>query len=246
MTRSSSKMTKPPSAVLMVKSRLIMPTIAPSRRNTKTRPRLGCSKIKRKPRSCFSLSGRKSLSWANNSPSIADNSSKSASVAGSITTFSLIVCTAYFKKRRRWQSPNEDRQSRRAAQLTMLLPFLVQPLPNWAESYFRFYETDLPAIEANPETPARFSCPHEDKRRPGDTCPPAATRSQTFAPKRRRKALRPPYASLASRFQRAISPEDLGVGVGFSTSRFPLREIELTSRKNSERTYGSLNNKHRT
>jgi hypothetical protein len=38
-------------------------------------PRLGCSKIKRKPRNCFSLSGRKSLSWANNSPSIADNSS---------------------------------------------------------------------------------------------------------------------------------------------------------------------------
>jgi hypothetical protein len=82
-------MTKPPSAVLMVKSKLIIPTIAPLRRSTKTRPRLGCSKISRNPRSCLSLSGRKSLSWENNPPSIPDNSSRSASVAGSITTFSF-------------------------------------------------------------------------------------------------------------------------------------------------------------
>ncbi len=46
------------------------------------------------------LSGLKSLSWANNSTSIADNSSKSASVAGSITTFScsLIARPRLFQK----------------------------------------------------------------------------------------------------------------------------------------------------
>jgi len=46
------------------------------------------------------LSGLKSLSWANNSTSIADNSSKSASVAGSITMFScsLIARPRLFQK----------------------------------------------------------------------------------------------------------------------------------------------------
>src|SRR5438067_2669595 len=47
--------TKPPSAVLMVNSKLIIPTIAPLCRNTKTRHLLGGSNIRRKPRSCFFL-----------------------------------------------------------------------------------------------------------------------------------------------------------------------------------------------
>src|SRR4030095_4391137 len=55
MTRSSNRTTKPPSAVLIVKSRLIIPTIERSRRRTKTLPRFGCSKMRRHPRSCFSL-----------------------------------------------------------------------------------------------------------------------------------------------------------------------------------------------
>ena len=43
----------------MVKSRLIIPTIDRSRRRTKTRPRFGCSKIKRKPAELFLLVGAK-------------------------------------------------------------------------------------------------------------------------------------------------------------------------------------------
>ena len=56
-TRSSRSITKPPSAVLMVNSKLIIPTIAPFRRKTKTRPRLGCSKISRRPAKLFFLVG---------------------------------------------------------------------------------------------------------------------------------------------------------------------------------------------
>ena len=86
-------MTKPPSAVLMVKSRLIIPTILRSRRRTKTRPRLGCSKMRRSPRSCFSLFGRKSLSSLKSSPRRLDSSSRSSDIAGSMTT--LFIADGY-------------------------------------------------------------------------------------------------------------------------------------------------------
>src|ERR1043166_7281406 len=80
------------------------PNDGASQRSTKTRPRFGCSKMRRRPRSCLSLLGRKSLSCSNNSPSNSDSSSKSASVAGSITTFSLMARRDYPRKQRHWQS----------------------------------------------------------------------------------------------------------------------------------------------
>ena len=61
---------------------------------------------------------------------------------------------------------------------------------------FRFYETHLPAIQANTQTSAWVPCPHEDKRGPRDPGTPASTRPQTLAPKGRRNALRAPYAGV--------------------------------------------------
>src|SRR6266487_1395952 len=61
---------------------------------------------------------------------------------------------------------------------------------------FRFYETHLPAIQANTQTPAWFSCPHEDERGTRDPGTPPPTRPQTLASKARRKALRAPYAGV--------------------------------------------------
>src|SRR5437016_14634574 len=60
----------------------------------------------------------------------------------------------------------------------------------------RFYETHLPAIQANAETSARLSCADADQGRSRDTRTSAATRSKTAAPKRRRETLRSSHPSL--------------------------------------------------
>ena len=65
---------------------------------------------------------------------------------------------------------------------------------------FRFYETHLPAIQANTQTSARFSCPHENERGPRNPGTPASTWPQTLAPKARRNALPAPYAGVALLF----------------------------------------------
>jgi hypothetical protein len=65
---------------------------------------------------------------------------------------------------------------------------------------FWFYETHLPAIQANAQTSAWFSCPDENKRGPRNAGTPQATRPQTLAPKGRREALRAPYTGLAHLF----------------------------------------------
>src|SRR5262245_64497473 len=65
---------------------------------------------------------------------------------------------------------------------------------------FRFYETHLPAIQANTQTAAWFSCPHEDERGPRDPGTPPTTRTQTLAPKTRRNALRAAYAGVTLLF----------------------------------------------
>jgi len=61
---------------------------------------------------------------------------------------------------------------------------------------FRFYETHLSAIQANTQTSAWFSCPHENKRGPCNPGTPASTRPQTFTSEGRRKALRAPYTGV--------------------------------------------------
>jgi hypothetical protein len=66
--------------------------------------------------------------------------------------------------------------------------------------YFRFYETHLPAIQANTQTSAWFSCPHESERGPRNPGTPAPTWPQTLAPKARRNALPAPYAGVALLF----------------------------------------------
>ncbi len=127
-----------------------MPTIMPSRRSTKTRPRLGCSKINRKPRSCLSLSGRKSLSCEKSAPSISDNSSKSASVAGSMTTFSLtvsVLCIAYSRNRSRLQPVIRIEIRARDRIDNPLLHPKVTALQFAPERILRPYETDLSTFE---------------------------------------------------------------------------------------------------
>jgi len=61
---------------------------------------------------------------------------------------------------------------------------------------FRFYETHLPAIQANAQTPAWISRPHENKRRTRNSGTPPSTRPQAFVTEGRRQALRPPYAGI--------------------------------------------------
>ena len=63
-------------------------------------------------------------------------------------------------------------------------------------AHSRFYETHLPAIQANTETAARLSCADADKGRPRDPRTPPATRPKTSAPKRRRETLRSSYSGL--------------------------------------------------
>jgi hypothetical protein len=60
----------------------------------------------------------------------------------------------------------------------------------------RCHETDLPAIQTDAQTPARFSRPYANQRRPCNAGAPKATRTQTTAPERRRATLRPSHASL--------------------------------------------------
>jgi hypothetical protein len=60
----------------------------------------------------------------------------------------------------------------------------------------RFYETHLPAIQANTQTSARFPCSDAYQRRSRDTCTPPATRPQTIAAKRRRETLRSSHPGL--------------------------------------------------
>jgi len=61
---------------------------------------------------------------------------------------------------------------------------------------FWFYETHLPAIQANTETSARLSCADADEGRPRDPRTPPATRPKTAAPQRSRETLRSSYPSL--------------------------------------------------
>ena len=61
---------------------------------------------------------------------------------------------------------------------------------------FRFYETHLSAIQANTQTSAWFSRPHENKRGPRNPGTPTSTRPQTFASEGRRKTLRAPYTGV--------------------------------------------------
>jgi hypothetical protein len=62
--------------------------------------------------------------------------------------------------------------------------------------YFRFYETHLSTIEANTQTAAWFSCPHENQRRPRNPGTAPSTRPQTVAPKGGRNTLRAAYAGV--------------------------------------------------
>jgi hypothetical protein len=69
--------------------------------------------------------------------------------------------------------------------------------PKSCRAQSRFYETHLPAIQANAETAARLSCADADKGRPRNPRTPPATRPKTSAPKRRRETLRSSYPGLS-------------------------------------------------
>jgi hypothetical protein len=71
---------------------------------------------------------------------------------------------------------------------------------------FSVYETHLSAIQANTQTSAWFSCPHENERGPRNLGTPPSTRPETFAPKRGGKALRAPYTGVTLSF-----PADLAL-----------------------------------
>jgi putative membrane protein insertion efficiency factor len=60
------------------------------------------------------------------------------------------------------------------------------------------YETHLPTIEADSETPVRFSGAHEDQRRASDSGAAASARAQKAVAFRRRTASSPPYPSLVT------------------------------------------------
>jgi hypothetical protein len=61
---------------------------------------------------------------------------------------------------------------------------------------FRAYETHLSAIQANTQTSAWFSRPHENERGSCNPGTPPSARPQTFASEGRRKTLRAPYAGV--------------------------------------------------
>jgi hypothetical protein len=84
----------------------------------------------------------------------------------------------------------------------VLIPSVTAFQPTGAS---RFYETDLPALQANTQTSAWFSCPDENQSRARDPCPPAPTRPQALAPERRRETLRAPYASVTPGCEDAIA-----------------------------------------
>src|SRR2546430_135672 len=74
-------MTAPPSAVLLVHRRLVLPPITPLRRRPRTLRRRDCSKTRQIPRRRADEPGRKARACAYNAPSTPDNASKSAAVA---------------------------------------------------------------------------------------------------------------------------------------------------------------------
>ncbi len=94
--------------------------------------------------------------------------------------------------------------------------------PKSCRAHSRFYETHLPAIQANTETAARLSCADADEGRPRDPRTTPATRPKTSAPKRRRETLRSSYSGLIIRDSKSYlaTLTELTVNRGM---RWPLR-----------------------
>src|SRR5919201_2252181 len=147
---------------------------------------------------------------------MSDSSSRSASVAGSITTFSLIVPFPYSKisgrgnprnarlvlsaregSRYDYYSGRSPERQRSRARLTLPCLSLVSSLQNRAEAIRRPYEADIPTKQAHAQTPARVSRAHEDERRPRHARPSPPARPQTFASTRCRTPLRAPHGGVS-------------------------------------------------
>jgi len=160
--------------------------MAPSRRSTKTRPRLGCSEDQAQATELFLFVRPKIalLSKQFRRAFVIIRPSRPRLLARSRRFRSLFASLIS----KIWSGGNpgvKDRPITSRCPIDNAAPIPTVTALKRAEIISRFYETDLPAIEANAQTPAWISCAYEDKGGRATLARRRQTRSQAFAPERR-------------------------------------------------------------